>query len=67
MKLNSDRVVLTVRLDGNLWAVEEEGRFFGHSGEKDVAKAFANKRAREVADGGRACQVRISGEHGFAI
>ena len=29
------------------------------------AKAAANKRARALQDAGRACQVRVSGEHGF--
>jgi hypothetical protein len=60
-----DRVVLTVCRDGDRWAVEEAGSFSGHSSDKDIAKAFANKRARQVQDGGRPCQVRISGEHGF--
>ncbi|MCR5879139.1 hypothetical protein [Phenylobacterium sp. J367] len=45
--------------------MEEEGRFFGHSADKDVAKASANKRAREAQDAGKPCLVRISGENGF--
>jgi hypothetical protein len=60
-----DRVVLTVCRDGARWAVEEGGSFSGHSADKDIAKAFANKRARQIQDGGRACQVCVSGEHGF--
>jgi len=60
-----DRLVLTVCRHGDAWAVEEDGRYFGHSADKDVAKASANKRAREMQDEGRPCQVRVSGEHGF--
>jgi hypothetical protein len=60
-----DRVVLTVCRDGDRWAVEENGGFSGHSSDKDVAKAFANKRARQMQDAGHPCQVRVSGEHGF--
>jgi hypothetical protein len=48
-----------------VWAVESAGEFFGHSVDKEVAKAAANKRARVVQEGGRPCQVRVSGETGF--
>jgi hypothetical protein len=58
-------VVLTICRDGDRWAVEESGLFSGHSSDKDVVKAFANKRARQVQDSGHPCQVRVSGEHGF--
>lgn len=65
MRAELDRAVLTVlRHDGG-WAVEHEGQHFGHSGDKEVAKASAHKRAREMQDGGKPCQVRVSGEHGF--
>jgi len=57
-------VLTVVRHDG-AWAVELEGEHFGHSSEKEIAKAHALKRAREMFDIGRACQVRIYGEHGF--
>lgn len=60
-----DRAVLTVIPHEGRWAVEHEGEFFGHSAEKEVAKAYANKRARQYQDGGRACLVRIHGEQGF--
>jgi hypothetical protein len=60
-----DRMVLTVCRHGDGWAVEEDGRYFGHSTDKDVAKATANKRARQMQDEGCPCQVRVSGEHGF--
>jgi len=60
-----DRAVLSViRHDGG-WAVEYDGDHFGHSIDKEVAKAFANKRARQILDAGRPCKVRISGEDGF--
>lgn len=67
MKIATDRLVLTVCRHEGAWAVEESGRFFGHSSDKDVAKASANKRARHMQDEGRACQVRVSGEHGFFL
>lgn len=61
------RVVITVCRNDGLWAAEEAGVFFGVSVDKDVAKASATKRARERMGQGHACQIRISGEHGFAI
>lgn len=47
------------------WAVECEGERFGHSSDKEVAKASAHKRARQFQDSGRPCEVRIFGELGF--
>jgi hypothetical protein len=65
MRIMQERAVLTViRHDGS-WAVELEGEFFGRSADKEIAKAAANKRARQMQDGGQSCQVRVSGEHGF--
>lgn len=63
MRMTLDRVVLTVLRHGEAWAVEHEGEHFGHSADKEIAKACANKRAREIHDSGRACQVRIMGEY----
>lgn len=60
-----DRAVFTVIRHDGRWAVEYEGQYFGHSSDKEVAKAHANKRARQCIDGGRACQVRVYGEQGF--
>lgn len=57
-------VLSVVRHDGS-WAVELEGGYFGHSQDKEVAKAAANKHARQMQDEGHACQVRVYGEHGF--
>jgi len=60
-----DRAVLTVTRIEGVWRVEHEGNHFGHSPDKEIAKAAAHRRAREMHDGGRACQVRVFGEHGF--
>lgn len=62
-----DRIVITVCRNDGLWAAEEAGVFFGASADKDIAKASAARRARERMQQGYACQIRISGEHGFAI
>jgi hypothetical protein len=59
------RAVLTVAPHADGWAVELDGDLFGHSPDKEVVKATAHKRAREMQDGGRPCQVRVSGEFGF--
>jgi hypothetical protein len=42
-----------------------DGDHFGHSPDKEIAKAAANKQARKLQDEGRPCQVRVSGEQGF--
>jgi hypothetical protein len=67
MRMVPDRAVLTVVRHDGLWAVELDGHFFGHSIDKEIAKAAASKKARQMQDGGRPCQVRISGEHGFFV
>lgn len=67
MRMIEDRAVLTVtRLDG-VWRVTHEGEEFGHSREKEVAKAAANRHARTIQDKGGACEVRVAGEHGFGL
>ena len=63
MRADLDRAVITVLRHDDAWAVEHEGQHFGHSTDKEVAKACANKRARQIHDGGRACQVRVMGEY----
>lgn len=65
MRMIEDRAVLTVSRHDGEWMVELDGEMFGRSTDKEVAKAAANRRAREIQDGGRACQIRVSGEHGF--
>jgi hypothetical protein len=60
------RTVLTVKRHDGLWCVELEGESFGHSREKDVAKAAANRHAREMMDAGHPCQVQVQGEMGYA-
>ena len=47
------------------WAVEFGDEQFGHSPDKEVSKAFAYKRARQLQDGGRPCQIKVIGEFGF--
>jgi hypothetical protein len=65
MRIELDRAVLTVLRHAEGWAVEHDGERFGHSPDKEVAKASAHKRAREIATGGRGAQVLVYGEHGF--
>ena len=60
-----ERTVFTVMRDGEAWAVELQGAFFGHASDKEVAKAFAHKRARELVDRGGAAQVRVHGEGAY--
>lgn len=62
MRAILDRTVFTVMRDGDAWAVEHGGGFFGHSSDKEIAKAYAHKRAREIVDRGGAAQVCVRGE-----
>jgi hypothetical protein len=65
MRTTTERTILTVaRHEGN-WSVEQDGVHFGQSADKEVAKAAASRRARTLQDDGQACQIRVSGEHGF--
>lgn len=65
MGIETERAVLTVLRHAGGWAVEHDGEHFGHSPDKEVAKASAHKRAREIATGGRGAQVLVYGEHGY--
>lgn len=65
MRMIQDRAVLTVIRNDGWWAVEFDGQVFGRSPDKEVAKAAANKRARQLQDNGQACQVRVTGELGY--
>lgn len=65
MRMVPDRTVLTVTRHDGVWQVEHEGATFGHSAEKEVAKAAANRHAREMTDKGHPCQVRVQGELSF--
>ncbi len=65
MQKSLDRSILTVVRQDDGWVVELDGGYFGYSSDKEIAKATANKRARQLQDGGRACQVRVYGENGF--
>jgi hypothetical protein len=64
MRMVPDRAVLTVTRQDGVWRVEYEGEHFGHSRDKEIAKAAANRQARQIMDGGKSCEVRVSGEHG---
>jgi|EndMetStandDraft_7_1072992.scaffolds.fasta_scaffold1758406_1 hypothetical protein len=65
MQKGLERAVLTVAPHQDGWAVELDGDVFGHSRDKEVVKATAHKRARQMQDDGRPCQVRVSGESFF--
>lgn len=65
MRTELERAVLTVLRHAGGWAVKYDGQHFGHSSDKEVAKASAHKRAREIATGGRGAQVLVHGEQGF--
>lgn len=65
MRMTLDRTVFTVTRHNGMWAVELDGDHFGHSPDKEIARAQATKRMREFQDSGRACQIRVTGEHGF--
>jgi hypothetical protein len=64
MRMTPDRAVLTVNKQAGVWCVEHEGEHFGHSPDKDEANAAAHRRAREMLDRGKPCQVRVYGETG---
>lgn len=65
MREITDRTVITVVRHNGGWSVEQDGDYFGQSSDKEVAKAAAHRRALSLHEAGRACQVRVSGEHGF--
>jgi len=65
MPVNPERAVLAVVRCDDEWAVELDGELFGHSRDREIAKAAAHRRAREMQDAGRPCQVRVNGETGF--
>ena len=65
MRSNPTRLIFTVTRDRELWAVEHQGEYFDHAGDKNEVKASANKRARHAQDAGQPCQVVVSGETAF--
>ena len=65
MRNAPDRVIFTVIRHPSGWAVEHDGELSDVTPDKEVAKAAANKLAREALDSGRPCLVRVFGEHGF--
>ena len=62
MRDNLERSVFTVVRSGDAWAVEHQGETFGHAADKEVARAWALKRARAVVDGGGGARVQVFGE-----
>ena len=62
MKQDLERTLFSVVRAGAAWAVEHEGGLHAHSRDKEEAKAWAHKRARQVIDGGGAARVVVSGE-----
>lgn len=66
-RIEIQRETFAVIRHGLGWAVEHEGEISDTSQNKEEAKAAANKRARAAAEAGRLCQVRVAGEHGFAV
>jgi hypothetical protein len=67
MRVIPNRAVLTVLGLERVWAVELDGELFGQSRDREIAKAAANRRAREMQETGRACRVRVSREPGFYV
>jgi hypothetical protein len=65
MRITQERTIITVARNGAGWAVELDGETFDFSKEKEIVMAAAHRRARAMNDGGRACQVRVSGETGY--
>lgn len=65
MRTSPERATLTIMKHQNGWAVELAGEVFGASPEKEVAKANAHKRARELAQSGQPVQIRVQGELGL--
>jgi hypothetical protein len=66
MRTELDRAVFTVMRHEAGWAVEYGEERFGYSPDKEVSKAFAYKRARQMQDEGRPCQIKVIGEFGFS-
>lgn len=64
-RINPERTILTIARHDGLWAVELDGEAFGHTPDKEEARASANKQARMMQDGGRPCEIRVEGEIGF--
>lgn len=60
-----ERALLTISRREGAWTADLDGAVFSQSDDKEEVKAAANRRAREIVDTGRLCQVRVSGEHGF--
>jgi hypothetical protein len=62
MRMLPSRAVLRVVREDGVWRVEYGDASFGQSAEKEVARAAAHRRAREMIDAGQACEIQVSGE-----
>ena len=62
MRIVLERAVLTVARHEGMWRVEYEGDVFGRSRDREITMAAASRRAREMQDAGRPCQVQVRGE-----
>ncbi len=62
MPVIQPRIILNVTCRERIWRVEHGDDAFGHSTEKEIARAAAMRRARELHDGGGSCQIVVHGE-----
>lgn len=62
MRETLTREIISVGRQGGIWSATDGGESFGHSTDKEVARAAALRRARDLFDKGRACEVRVFGE-----
>ena len=62
MRTTLIRTIVNVSKHDGLWSVDDGGQAFGHSPDKEIARAAAHRHARQLVDGGRPCEVRVSGE-----
>ena len=65
MKTPFGMAVFTVTQHNGQWAVEHDGRYTGHSVDKEMARAAASKQARDAHSLGRLCVIRVTGESGY--
>jgi hypothetical protein len=61
----TNRAVFTVMRHPSGWAVEHDGAYSDITGDKEIARAAANRRARASQESGQPSQVRVAGEHGY--
>lgn len=64
---NLDRTVLTILRHEGQWAIELAGVYTDHGSDKEIVRAAALRRARQLQDSGAPCQVRVAGETGWRL